>query len=296
MGELGAWFRVATAVALFVVAALGASWLVTRVGSNIKSMESRTSTPVALIGLTVNLVVLGLVLAMLAVQPSASISSLGVGFSGRDLWALLAFAVVILVTILAFLVELDHRSTSRVRLVRLADGESHDLLGAISMVAVLVAVAAQEEVLFRGYIVVNLEHLGWVVAATVSVVAFVAVHVLTNAVTTAQMISWITGGALLVFVYLVSGSLWLAILVHLLMDLLNVVALGIAGSYSLVEIDPAPTPRWRAAFRIASSVLAALVLVGIYGVHVAAPLDQAVDPVPATGLISTGVPPTGVIW
>jgi len=279
MAEFAPWFRVLGAVMVFVVAAIGSSWLVSRVGRKIKDMEARTATPVVVIGLTANLVVLGIVLLMVVAQPSASIGDLGIGLSELDVWAFLAVVLVIALTIGVFLVRLDRRPRTRVARVRSpADAEPHDVTGAVLMVAVLVAVAAQEEVLFRGYVVVNLEHLGWIVTAAVSVVVFVAVHVLTNAVSTAQVISWTAGGTLLVLAYLVSGSLWVAILIHLTMDLVNVVVLGIAGRYSLLEIDPTPTVRWRATFRIASSALSALVLIGIYGLHVAPSLDESSAP------------------
>ncbi len=75
----------------------------------------------------------------------------------------------------------------------------------------------------------------------------------------------------MVLAYLVSGSLWVAVAIHLGMDLLNVVAFDIVGRFSLVSIDPPLAENSRVAYRLASSALVVVLLVGAYGARVAAP-------------------------
>ena len=54
----------------------------------------------------------------------------------------------------------------------------------------------------------------WVVVAVTSTVLFTAVHLLTNRVSSYQVASWAIGGLVLVMAYLVSGSIWVPVVLH----------------------------------------------------------------------------------
>ena len=126
--------------------------------------------------------------------------------------------------------------------------------------------------LYRGYVTVNLlPTFGWAVAAAASIVLFTAVHLLTDRADAAQVTSWAVAGALLMAAYLLSGSLWVAIAVHFLTDLTNVVASGIVGRYIPLSISSAPPGSWRLGYRAASSTLIAALLLGAYGPQVGVP-------------------------
>ena len=108
-------------------------------------------------------------------------------------------------------------------------------------------------------------------AAAASIVLFAAVHLLTNRADAAQVTSWVVGGALLMAAYLLSGSLWVAIAVHFLTDLTDVVAFGTVGRYTPLSISPAPSGSWRLGYRVASSALIAAPLLAAYGPQTGVP-------------------------
>ena len=237
MTALVPWLRVLLAVLVFVVVALLASALVRRVGADLREMQGRTDRKVAIIGLLANLAVLGVVLLMLSALDGLPISALGLGFTARDAVVLALVGVLTGVGVLGFLALLQ--ATGRVSVRRRSgSGTRGTTLGAVLMLSVLCAVALQEEVLFRGYVTVNLAQLGWIVVAVTSVALFTGVHLLTNRIDGYQVVSWAVGGGVLVMAYLLSGSIWIAVAMHFLIDVTNVVAFGIVGQYSLVTISP----------------------------------------------------------
>ena len=263
-----AWLRVALAVAVYLVAAVGASMLIKRVGADHKDMAARTGRAVALIGLVTNLLVLGLVLLMVSFVDGRPLGDLGLGVDARDVVVIAVSLVVIAALAAMYLLRLRAGGTSDVSRRRADPGSAPDLTGGLLVVLVLVAVALQEEVLFRGYVALNLLQSGWVVVAVTSTVVFAAIHLVTNRADAAQVTSWLVGGALFSLAYLVSGSLWVAIVLHLAADLTNVVAFGIVGRYTPWTIDPAPSGAWRASYRAVSSAAIALVVLVGYGVQV----------------------------
>ena len=309
MTALVPWLRVLLAVLVFVVVALLASALVRRVGTDLREMQGRTDRKVAIIGLLANLAVLGVVLLMLVVLDGRPLSALGLGFTARDAVVLALVGVLTGVGVLGFLALLQ--ATGRVSVRRSGSGNRGTTLGAVLMLSVLCAVALQEEVLFRGYVTVNLAQLGWVVVGVTSVALFTGVHLLTNRIDGYQVVSWAVGGGVLVMAYLLSGSIWLAVAMHFLIDITNVVAFGIVGQYSLVTLSPALSVRDRAGYRVVSSLAVAVLLLAAYGAHAGAVITSPpasegsrpvpawsgrhakADPRPSTGLVETLHPAAG---
>lgn len=271
MTGAAAWVRVFLAVGAFVAVAVAASVLVGRVGANLKDMAGRTSRVVGLVGIAANLCVLAVVLLMLTLVDRRPISDLGLGLSRSDLAVLGSFLALTVLIAGVFLVRLRTSGRAEVSHNPRPEGTPPDVLGAALTVAVLAVVAIQEEALFRGYLTVNLLPRGWVVVGFTSVLLFAAVHLLTNLSSPAQIASWTVGGAVLVMAYLLSGSLWVAVAIHFTIDLTNVVAFGIVGRYSFLRIRPALSDGWRMRYRLASSALVAVLLLGAYGAHVRAP-------------------------
>lgn len=76
-------------------------------------------------------------------------------------------------------------------------------------IVVLLIVAVQEEVLFRGYITLNLISYDPVVIIAVSTILFTAVHFLTNKVNIYQIMAWLLAGAVFSYSYLVTKSIWI---------------------------------------------------------------------------------------
>lgn len=268
MSAVAPWLRVALAVGVYLAAAAGASMLMARAGANHKNMAARTGRAVTLIGLATNLVVLGVVLALVVVVDRRPLGDLGFGADARDLVVIAVSLVVVAALAVTYVARLRSSGASAVTRRRAGPEAPRDVVGGFLVVLVLAAVAAQEEVLFRGYVALNLLQFGWVTVAVVSTVVFAAIHLVTNRADAAQVASWLLGGALFVLAYLVSGSLWVAIVLHLAADLTNVVAFGIVGRFTPWTIDPPPTGAWRASYRAVSSAALALVVLAGYGVRV----------------------------
>ena len=226
---------------------------------------------VTLLGLVANLSIVGLVVVMLVWVDGRPVSDLGVDLTDSDAAVVVGFVAVSVVVAALFLLGLRRAGIAEVRRSTRGGRAGPDVGGAALMVVMLIAVALQEEVLFRGYVTVNLIHLGWGVVTVASIVLFVGIHLLTNRFSALQLTSWTVGAAVLVLAYLVSGSLWVAVAIHLGMDLLNVVAFDIVGRYSLVTIDPPLAENSRAVYRLASSALIVVLLLGVYGARVATP-------------------------
>ena len=163
-------------------------------------------------------------------------------------------------------------ATGTVRVRRNRWTRSHGAGGAVAMVATLTVVAIQEEVLFRGYLTVNLIRFGWVVVAVASTLLFVAVHLIANRVSAAQVFSWSLSGLVLVLPYLLSGSIWVPIVLHLVIDLLNVIAFGIVGRYAWVTITPPLTQRATAGYRVVAGAAVAVLVLGVYGAQISSSL------------------------
>lgn len=267
------WAPVALALGMYVGAAVGASARMSRAGANHADMSVRTGRAATLIGLVTNLVVLGIVLLLVRFLDGRPVSDLGFAADSRDVVVIVVSLAVIAALAATYLAHLRTGGASAVTRRRRDTGQPPDVLGGVLVVLVLAAVAAQEEVLFRGYIDVNLLHLGCVTVLVTSTAVFAAIHLVNNRADGAQVTSWVLGGALFAVAYLVSGSLWVAIILHLAADLTNVVAFGIVGRYSPWSIDPPPSGAWRASYRAVSSAALTVVVLTGYGIRVSPALE-----------------------
>jgi hypothetical protein len=79
-----AWIRVLAAVAVYLVIALLTSALIRRRGSNLREMESRSSSTVLVMGAVANLLVLGAVLLFVVLVDQQPLGALGLDLGGRD--------------------------------------------------------------------------------------------------------------------------------------------------------------------------------------------------------------------
>jgi len=260
------WLRVLLAVGLYVVVALLASALIRRFGVDHKDVSGRASPPVVVIGILANTVIAGLILVLLVFLDHRGLGGLGLRVSSRDGIAMASSLVVLSTGTALFLEVLQLKGDVRVRW--LGVGATTSAGGMASMVMVLVVVALQEELLYRGYIAVNLLRFGATTVVVTSVLVFTAIHFLTNRAGVAQAVSWLLGGGTLIGAYLLSGSLWVAVLVHLTMDLTNVVAFGIVGSHRWLELQPELTSEQRTVYRFLTSVALLALFAGLYGASV----------------------------
>lgn len=264
MNALLPWIRILVAVLAYIALALLASVAVHRIGSDLKEMAGRTSPQVLLVGAITNLCVLIITLLLLLFWDGRPLQSLGLSVSSQDIDFTIVSAALIFVLATAFVGLLHQANRVQVQFQNPTtdDGNLATLAGTI---VVLLIVALQEEVLYRGYITLNLLPFGPMVVIVASTVIFAAIHLLTNRGSFYQIVSWIIAGVLFAYLYLITGSLWVPMVLHFVTDVTNMLVFNIAGQYSLFSITPALTTRLRTAFRVASAVVLVAMLLTFYG-------------------------------
>jgi membrane protease YdiL (CAAX protease family) len=243
---------VAAGVAAYVGWAIAASIATKRLGRDLSKMEDRTSPRVLLVGGAANLLVLATVLALTVLLLHRPLEALGLRGSTSDLMLALGGVAVTSGSAVAFLFAARGRQVHVVSPGRLGD--------VLLALAVLGAVAVQEEILFRAYLVLALEGLGtaWILALTTAI--FVVIHLGTNAISGAQIASWTLGGLVLIVAYLLSGSIWVPIALHFATDAANVLVFRITGSHSVFTVAP-PLGDWeRTTYRVLYAALVGALL------------------------------------
>ncbi len=261
-----AWIRVLAAVAVYLVVALLTSAHISRRGRNLKEMEERGSSTVLLIGAVANLLVLGAVLLFVVLVDQRPLGVLGLGLARQDVLFTSPTVLLTPASAAAFIGLLHRIGLFEVEPNTLPAGSVGRLL---AVAAVLLVVALQEEVLYRGYITLNLVHHGPVVVLLVSTLVFTAIHFLTNRVSPAQVAGWLFGGFILGWVYLESGSIWVPVSLHFTMDMTNVVVFGIAGELGVAKFSRPLNDMDRALYRAVYVALIAAVMLGVYGLCLA---------------------------
>jgi membrane protease YdiL (CAAX protease family) len=256
--------RIGLAVALYLMGAFGSSVLLQKMGADLKEMKGRTQGLVPLIGLVVNLLVLGLVLLQLIFLDRKPLEVLGFGMGPKVVAFVTITAVATVLLSVGYVRFLPLVSKTKLfpENPRSADGY---LAQVLATSFVLLAVSGQEEVLFRGYVISNLSWSGYWGAIALSTLIFVLIHLPTNRPDLGQLAGWVLGGVLLVLVYLTTNSMWAAIAVHLVTDAINVFIFDIAGSLSFFRFEPAMSTWQRAGFRLGQLVLTSALLVTIFG-------------------------------
>ncbi|MEJ2187011.1 MAG: type II CAAX endopeptidase family protein [Gemmatimonadota bacterium] len=257
------WLRIGLVVAVYLLTAVAASVLVRASGVDLKDFRSRTAPIVVAVGATANLLVLAVTLLFLMFVDHRGVRALGLQFGTRDLVFSVVALLVTASAAVAFLWLLKRWGVREVR-PRRYDGGAEAKRFALTAVVLLV-VALQEEVLFRGYVTLNLLALGPGVVLVVTTVLFTVIHFLTNRVTPAQVCGWLLGGFVLGWVYLASGTIWVPVLLHFAMDLTNVVAFDIAGDMALAAISPPMSVRQRAAYRAVFTAAVVVLGMAFYG-------------------------------
>lgn len=258
--------RVALGLFAYVVLALVASWAVRRSGRDLKNMEARTSARVVLIGAVANLGILAVALALVRLLLGSPLEALRLSFDRIDL-AFTASVSVLLGVLAVVYVRASGRSEGIT--VETSSPTAGGVGSMLSGWALLLIVALQEEVLFRGYMTASLRGIGPVGVVVVTTALFAGVHVLTNRVSLHQMLSWVIGGAILAYAYLSTGTLWVPVALHFATDMINVLVFDIVGRWSVFRITPSLTPAHRTGYRVVYALALVAMLLAFYGPHLA---------------------------
>ncbi|MCI3921080.1 CPBP family intramembrane metalloprotease [Paenibacillus sp. TRM 82003] len=132
-----------------------------------------------------------------------------------------AAVVLSFLAVLLFIVTLDRLGvvTAQYAFDRLGSGAFYELLG-LAAVGYFFA-ALKEEVLARGYFMANLARLGVPAAIVVSAALFMALHFVMGDLDPFKAASWFKGGLVYAYIYVKSGSLTVATIVHAAHNLVN---------------------------------------------------------------------------
>jgi membrane protease YdiL (CAAX protease family) len=239
-----------------IVAAVGAfiGWALTglfglrRLGVDLRDPSAQfDDLPLLFAGL-VNIAVAATVLLFFVLLDGGDVSDLGWAWGGRHVGAALAITSVTFTLSFGYVFASRRVAETSARALRAGGGTV--LLGAVA----LALAAWQEEVVFRAYVLANLRTLPVVVAAIGSAIVFTAVHFVTSRGGMFQTVSWILGGLSLATVYLLSGSIWLATVAHLVRNLANVMVLTDEQPLALVVLDEPLTPAQKTTQHAAQSL------------------------------------------
>lgn len=271
-------FHIFAGVFVYLIVAVGTAVLVKKSDGNLKEMAGRTSNTVLLLGGAANLIILILTLLLVVGLDKKPLSALGLTFSGQDALFALAGAASTALLAIVFARWRQRGQTQDTTQPPAANtaGTRQLIIGSV----VLLVVAVQEEFLYRGYITLNLAQLNPIWILVITTVIFVLIHFLTNRVGKYQIVSWTVSGLVLAGVYLVSGSIWVAIILHLATDLTNVLVFHITGQPMGTAVPTLPV-KDRAVYRVVYGVVIVALLAGCYQTPASGP--------PAGSVTITGV-------
>lgn len=258
------FLQIAVAYGLYILVAIGTSKLMARyAGTEAKAFAERNARKVLWLGGAANFLILVLILGLWYFWNQQTLGAFGLSFDALDLQAALGLCFLTyglgfaFVWLLKFTHQLDRVDWRRASFQK----ELPDLGVALLVLGVVVG---QEELLNRGYVMVSLWHLSPYLVVAFATLLFTLIHLLTNPANLWQILSWGSGGAMLGFSYLLSGSLWVPIILHYAIDTANVLIFNITGRGGLLQTNPALTTKQRALYRV---VFALIILLYLYGVY-----------------------------
>jgi len=257
--------RVLLVCLLSITLALLAKFVAKIIGIDIKDIKQRTNPKFLLLAVVFNLLFILAIAIILKFVDSKNMSVLHFGLDKAGV--LFSFAVILINFLLAFgcIWILHMKDIVSVRWVSHYLVNTKDSLLKILGFSVLFITALQEEVMFRGYLNTVLSIYGVIGAIIWSSIIFTVFHFITNKVSLFQAIDWFLGGIMLFYVYLISGSIWVATIVHFSRNFANVLVLNIANGNSLIIFDKPIRPLHKTIYTITLSAVIIIFTYMYYG-------------------------------
>jgi membrane protease YdiL (CAAX protease family) len=202
---------------------------------DMKDFSQRTGPKFMMIALLANLLFIYTIYLLLKLLDGRDISTLGFSFTSKAAIISAFAALLTLFTAVSYIYGLVYLKKYQVRLASHCFIQKDESVAFILSFMVLFVAALQEEVMFRGYFSYILQRYNTITVMFLSTVIFTVWHFIGNKVNFYQAIDWFLGGLLLYYVYIKSGSIWVAAIVHFSRNLTNVILFNIANKHSLLQ-------------------------------------------------------------
>jgi len=265
MEVFGIISRLVVVILISTVLSIIAMQVIKLTGAYLKDFKQRNKPLVLTIAGFFNLLFIIAVAFILKIWDHEALSILGFSIQINDL--IFLFTALVLAIGLAFLFVWYFHS-QKVISVSWSKRENKSQADPMSLILVFIILfiaALQEEVLFRGYFAFVLKPLGFYYALLISAVVFTAWHFITNKVNVYQTIDWFLGGIMLFYIYWISGSIWVAALVHFSRNITNVIVFNISGNQFILSYEKPLPPQNKTIYTITYSLI--IILLGSYFYH-----------------------------
>jgi membrane protease YdiL (CAAX protease family) len=217
-----------------------------------------------------NNIVMGTILTILVLyifskNNMVSIKCLGWHLTLKDLYFIPVVFIGTLCTLGLFILVLKQNQTLNVtiRLDKFKEFSYYLLLLWAALGWMLAAL--KEEVLSRGFVLFNLTHLNIGKMILVSAVVFMVLHIPTNGFDVFKMFSWFMGGVVYAYIYIKSGSLSVATIIHLVHNFLNDWVLGNNSQFAIVELSQKLAPDDKLIYEFILKVVILIFTFAFYG-------------------------------
>ena len=251
----GSVMRILAASGLSVVLSILALVAVRSTGVDLKDFRNRNRPAVLAIAAFFNLLFILSVALLLRIWDQQPLSTLGFKTGKRD-WLFAAFAMLVSVGLgMGWVTVLHRMKLLHLEPLKNRPFSNRSWYAELLALVVLFIAALQEEILFRGYFSFVLLPYGFFYAMVISAILFTVWHFLTNRAGMFQVLDWLIGGIMLFYIYFISGSVWVAALVHFSRNLTNVLVFNITGTSYLFSYEEPMKPSLKSAYTILYSIL-----------------------------------------
>ncbi len=247
--------------ALSITAMLVIKWM----NFDIKDFKQRNHPYFLMIAGAFNILFIVAVALILKYWDRQSLGKLGFSFGGMNVLFSLFILIVSVGLALLFVWYLHYRHTITLTWTKDYFNTLENPLNTLLAFLVLFIAALQEEIMFRGYFGYVLLPFGFFQALLISSLIFTIWHFITNKVNLFQTVDWFLGGIMLFYIYWLSGSIWVASLVHFSRNFTNVLVFNIAGANAVVSYKKPITPDKKTIYTILYSIV--VILFGLIFYH-----------------------------
>lgn len=262
MELIQAILKILTVVAISFLLSLLAMQAIRLTGADLKDFKQRSRLDVLSIAAVFNLLFIAAVGLLLRLWDQQPVTVLGFSMRSWDWIFVIAAFLFSAGVALLFVWLLKKRKIIRVTPAKKPFGTADDLPVTILQFIVLFVSALQEEVLFRGYFAHVLLPFGFIYALLISTVVFTFWHYLTNKISLLQTIDWFIGGLMLFVIYWLSGSVWLAAIVHFSRNFINVIIFNIGQGHAFFDYNKPVPPKFKTIYTFSYSLV--LIIGAVY--------------------------------